>query len=163
MSVAGYTYSFLDVNATIIGPGGIVNLANGAGTSAEGITFSHTSDKNTAVTGAAGGVMHCLSSSLTGTIKVRLLKSSPANGQLSVMYNTQRLAGGILWGKNIITIGNSAIGDNIVGTYLAFTKHPDIVYATEGNTNEWLFDGSITPELGNGLLGLALAAAGSFF
>lgn len=156
-----YTYSFQDVSATIFGPGGNFGLANGAGTSSEGITFAHSEDKDTIVTGADGSIMHSLHAGMTGTITVHLLKASPVNGQLNSLYNYQRIGGSALWGKNLITISNSVMGDNIAGVYLAFAKHPDIAYATDGNTNAWVFNGYIVPELGQGLIGLINAAVAS--
>lgn len=157
LASGAYTYSFQDVNANITGPGGSFGLANGA-VAAEGITFAHTDPKDTIVTGADGSIMHSLHAGMTGTITVRLLKSSPVNGQLGAMYNFQRIGGSALWGKNVISINNSVMGDNIGGVFMAFSKHPDVVYATEGNTNEWEFGGYIVPELGQGLVGLINAA-----
>jgi hypothetical protein len=161
LASGAYTYSFQDVNATITGPGGNFGLANGAGVSAEGITFAHTDPKDTIVTGADGSIMHSLHAGMTGSITVRLLKASPVNGMLSSLYNYQRIGGSALWGKNVISINNSVQGDNIGGVYMAFAKHPDVVYATEGNMNEWEFTGYIVPELGQGLVGLINAAVAS--
>lgn len=158
LASGAYTYSFQDVSATITGPGGSFSLGNGAGTAAEGITFAHTEDKDTIMTGSDGSIQHSLHAGMTGTITVRLLKASPVNGLLNALYNYQRIGGSALWGKNVVTVGNSVMGDNIGGVYMAFAKHPDIVYATEGNTNEWVFNGYIVPELGQGLVGLINAA-----
>lgn len=161
LASGAYTYSFQDVVATIAGPGGIFGLANGAGTAAEGLTFAHSEDKDTIVTGSDGSIMHSLHAGMTGTITVNILKASPVNGMLSSLYNFQRIGGSALWGKNILSISNSVMGDNIVGSYMAFVKHPDIAYATEGNTNAWVFNGYIVPELGQGLIGLINAAVAS--
>lgn len=159
LAFGAYTYSFQDVAATITGPGGCFGLANGAGTAAEGITFEHTDPKNTILTGSDGSIMHSLHAGMTGTIRVSLLKASPVNGMMAAMYNFQRLGGGAVWGKNIITVGNSVMGDNIAGTYMAFMKHPNVVYATEGNTNEWELGGYVVPELGQGIAGLVAGLA----
>jgi len=151
------TYSFEDVSASITGPGGTFHLGNGAGVAAEGITFTHTEEKDTIVTGADGAIMHSLHAGMTGRITVRLLKTSPTNGMLSTLYNYQRTGGSAYWGQNTFLISNSTLGDQIGGTQMAFVKHPDIVYATEGNINEWEFSGYIVPELGQGIPGLTPA------
>lgn len=54
------TYSFMDVSATIVGPGGIVDLGYGAATAEEGISIAYTEDKNLMTVGADGKVMHTL-------------------------------------------------------------------------------------------------------
>ncbi len=51
-------YSFANVAAAIVGPGGSITLGNGAGPSEEGITISYTEDKNTMTIGADGSGMH---------------------------------------------------------------------------------------------------------
>lgn len=152
------TYSFTDTRCTLTGPGAVIPLGNGAGVAGEGITFSHTEEKDTVVTGADGTIMHSLHATMTGRIMVRLLKTSPANGLLSQLYNYQRTGGGAYWGQNVISITQGTLGDIIGGTQMAFTKHPDVVYATEGNMNDWEFSGYIVPELGVGIAGLTPAA-----
>lgn len=86
------TYSFLDVSANITGVGGSIDLGNGAATSDEGIVVAMGGDKNTMVTGADGEGMHSLHADKSGTITVNLLKTSPTNAKLSVMYNAQSLS-----------------------------------------------------------------------
>ena len=51
-------YSFLDVTASIAGPGGVVSLKgdDDNGVSAEGIVVDPTGDKNVMTVGADGGV-----------------------------------------------------------------------------------------------------------
>ena len=48
------TYSFLDVNAGIVGPGGAFSLGNGAGVSDEGITVAASEDIGAMTIGADG-------------------------------------------------------------------------------------------------------------
>lgn len=147
---AGYTYSFLDVTATLSGPGGSIVLGYGAGVASEGINITHIDEKDTMVTGADGDVMHSLHAGMSGRISVRLLKTSPTNRSLNALFNAQRSGAGANWGQNTLVVGNAASGDNIVGTKMAFVKHPDIVMATEGNVVDWEFIGIVVPELGAG-------------
>ena len=86
------TYSFLDVTASIAGPGGNFSLGNGSGNSEEGITVTMTEDKNTMTIGADGSAMHSLHAGKSGTVSVRLLKTSPVNKQLMTLYNYQTTA-----------------------------------------------------------------------
>lgn len=153
------SYSFQDVVATIAGPGGNFSLGQGAGIAAEGITVSHTEEKDTISTGADGSVMHSLHAGMTGRIVVRLQKTSPVNALLNQMYHFQRTSAAN-WGQNIFTVGNVVSGDNDVGTQMAFVKHPDLVYATEANMNEWEFSGYVVPELGAGIPGLTAPVVG---
>ncbi len=53
-------YSFLNVNATIAGPGGAFNLAAGAAAAEEGITIEAAEDKNVMTIGADGQGQHSL-------------------------------------------------------------------------------------------------------
>lgn len=144
------TYSFLNVQASLVGPGGNVNLGAGAGVSEEGITISMTEDKGDTKTGAGGELMQTLRASNLGRMSVRLLKTSPTNAVLSAMYNLQRTNAG-LWGQNVIRVADVQRGDVSIGTQMAFTKQPDIVYGKDGNMNEWTFVGSIDEiDLGTG-------------
>lgn len=152
-ALAGYTYSFQDVVATLNGVGGRISLGQGSGSAAEGITVSMTDEKTTTITGADGTVQHSLRASQTGRITVRLLKTSPVNAQLNQLYHVQR-GSAATWGQNQLTVGNVVSGDNLVGSAMAFVKHPDIVMATEGNTNDWEFSGIVIPTLGAGIAGV---------
>lgn len=144
------TYSFLDVQATLTGPSGSIQLGQGAENSEEGITIEQTNDRNVMVTGADGAVMHSLRASNAGTITVNLLKTSPTNAKLSDMYNAQTVSS-LLHGKNVITIRNVATGDTVVATQVAFKRDPNNSYATEGGTMQWQFDaGHINTKLGSG-------------
>ncbi|AHX12941.1 hypothetical protein CH75_06520 [Dyella jiangningensis] len=144
----GRAYSFLDVQATIVGPGGSFNLGNGAANAEEGITVEMVEDKNTMTIGADGTPMHSLHAGKAGTVTVRLLKTSPVNAQLQAMYDLQSVSSAV-WGQNVISINNKASGDNIGCRYVAFKKVPNNTYAKDGGTNEWVFDaGAIDSILG---------------
>ena len=133
------TYSFLDVTASITGPGGSFNLGFGAGAAEEGITITRPDDKNTMLIGADGTPMHSLHAGKPGMVSVRLLKTSPVNGQLSQMYALQT-SSSTLHGQNVITVRNNATGEVTTCQQAAFKKFPDISYAKDGNSNEWTFD-----------------------
>lgn len=144
------TYSFKDVKATITGPGGNFPLGDGAGNSDEGIKTAMTEDKASSVTGADGALMHSLHAGRLGTITVSLLKTSPTNALLNALYNAQSESAA-LSGQNVIVIVNPASGDVVTGTQMIFVKHPDLVYAKDGNNNEWEFRGLLTQVLGTGV------------
>lgn len=145
----GQTYSFLDVVGTITGPGGSFPLASGAAPAEEGITIEMLEDKDDMKVGADGAVMHSLRASRAARITVRLLKTSPVNSQLSIMYNLQAQSSG-LWGQNVIVISDIARGDQIASALLAFARQPTVVYAKDGNMNEWQFLGNVVQLLGTG-------------
>jgi hypothetical protein len=133
------TYSFLNVNAVIAGPGGVVNLASGAAAAEEGITIEMAEDKNVMTIGADGAGQHSLIASTACHVTVRLLKTSPANGKLDLMYNAQA-ASAALWGINVLTLTDTALGDLALLTSVAFKKQPTLTYAKEGGMMEWTFD-----------------------
>lgn len=64
------TYSFLDVNCGMIGPGLAVDLSTGAGLAQEGISFAWNADINTTTIGADGLGMQTLKADKSGTITV---------------------------------------------------------------------------------------------
>jgi hypothetical protein len=141
-------YSFLTIHAAITGPGGAFPLS-GVGNAEEGISIEPTGDKNVMTVGADGEVMHSLKADKSGTVTVRLLRTSPANAALKVMYVAQT-ASPMLHGKNTIVITNRASGDIITCRQCAFAKDISNGYAAEGGTIEWVFHaGKI-----DGLLGL---------
>lgn len=142
------TYSFLDVNATMAGPTGFVNLAAGAAVAEEGITIEPVEDKNVMTIGADGQGQHSLVASDAVLVTVRLLKTSPTNGLLMAMYNAQSVSSA-LWGQNVFAITNSASNDYTAVQAAAFKKKPTITYAKEGGFMEWTFDGI----KGNSILG----------
>ena len=141
--MASTAYSFLDVVATFAGPTGAFNLNSGA--EAGGITITMTGDKNTMTIGADGSVQHSLHADNSAQISVKLLKVSTTNSLLSAMYNAQRLSS-TTWGQNVINI-DSAIGDDIIATSVAFKRQPTVVYDKEGAMNEWLFDVGVVTEI----------------
>lgn len=133
-------YSFLNVNAAIVGPGGAVNLAAGAAVAEEGITIEPTEDKNIMTIGADGAGQHSLVASDACKVTIRLLKTSPVNALLMIMYNLQT-ATPSLWGQNVLTVTDSARGDITAVQSAAFNKKPTLTYAKEGGFNEWILDG----------------------
>lgn len=143
------SYSFLDVQAALVGPGASLQLGAGVGAAEEGISTTMDEDKNTTLKGADGQIAQSLHGGNVGLITVRLLKTSPVNRQLSIAYNTQK-ASSSLWGQNTITVSDVARGDLVVGTQMAFVKQPDITWSKEANTVEWTFRGIVYEQLGDG-------------
>jgi hypothetical protein len=133
------TYSFLNVNAAIAGPGGAANLAAGAAAAEEGITIEPVEDKNVMTIGADGQGQHSLIASDARTVTVRLLKTSPWNAILMAMYNIQSSSSS-LWGKNTIVVTDSGRNDLTTLQAVAFKKVPALNYAKEAGMNEWVFD-----------------------
>jgi Protein of unknown function (DUF3277). len=133
------TYSFLDVHAAIVGPGGAFSLGSDAGAADEGIDIEASEDINTKLVGAGGQVMHSLHADRSGKISVNLLKTSPVNGQLTALYNFQT-ASGANHGQNTLVITNVATGDVITAKQVAFAKYPKLTYAKDGGMNTWEFD-----------------------
>jgi hypothetical protein len=133
-------YSFLNVNASLAGPGGLLNLAAGAAVAEEGITIEPVEDKNVMTIGADGLGQHSLIASDACTLTVRLLKTSPLNAALMIMYDLQS-ASSALWGQNVFTIVDSGRNDYTVIQAAAFKKKPTITYAKEAGLMEWTFDG----------------------
>ncbi|HCI4354627.1 TPA: DUF3277 family protein [Raoultella planticola] len=135
----GNTYSFIDVSASLTGPTGSIDLGSGSANSEEGITVVMTEAKNTMTIGADGEGMHSLHGGKSGTITVTLLKTSPVNKKLSLMYNAQSQSSAT-WGNNIIVVRNKASGDISTARGCAFQKQPDHANAKVGNTVSWVFD-----------------------
>lgn len=133
------TYSFLNVNASMVGPGGAANLAAGAAAAEEGITIEPVEDKNVMTIGADGQGQHSLVASDARTVTVRLLKTSPVNAILMAMYNVQRVSSA-LWGQNVIVVTDSARNDLTTLQACAFKKVPALNYQKEGGLVEWVFD-----------------------
>lgn len=155
--MAGNTYSFLDVKATLVGPGGgPFTLGAGAGNSEEGITIAMAEDKNTLTVGADGMPMHSLHAAKHGTVTVHLLKTSPVNALLSNLYAVQTQSSA-LHGQNVIVVTNPVTGDSITCQACAFKKLPDQKNAKEAGTNDWAFDAGI---IDMSLAGLLLSVGG---
>ena len=64
------TYSFLDTQASIQGPGGAFSIGAGAGIAEEGITVEPNVDQDTMTIGADGTGMHSLIADQSGKITV---------------------------------------------------------------------------------------------
>lgn len=142
------TYSFLDVSASLSGVTGIVDLGYGSANADEGITVTMAEAKNTMTTGADGEVMHSLHAGKSGTISVVLLKTSPVNKKLSLMYNAQSLSSAA-WGNNVIVVRNKASGDLVTARSVAFQKKPDYANPKVAGNVTWVFDcGKIDELLG---------------
>jgi hypothetical protein len=139
MAAAPFTYSFLDVQAAIVGPGGSFALGVGAGVVKEGITIVPNEDIDIQTVGADGQGMHSLVANRSGKITIRLLKTSPVNQQLALLLAAQRLSAS-LHGLNTITLVNKSSGDVITAQQCAFARVPDLTYAAEGGFNEWVFN-----------------------
>jgi len=133
------TYSFLDVNATLVGPGGSVNLGASAAAAEEGITVEAMEDKNIMTIGAGGQGMHSLVANKASTVTIRLLRTSPTNNALQNMYNFQT-GSSSRHGRNVIVITDLQRGDVITASGAAFKREPTLTYAKEGGMLEWSFD-----------------------
>lgn len=144
------SYSFLDVQATMVGPTGNFQLGSGAGNAEEGISISMIDDKGSLTVGADGSAMHSLHAGKAGTVTVRLLKTSPTNALLAAAYAAQT-ASSALYGQNTILIRNPVSGDTISARQCGFRKLPDIGYAKVAGTQEWVFNaGQVDMLLGSG-------------
>lgn len=141
-------YSFLNVNASIAGPGGLLNIGAGAACAEEGITIEPTEDKNEMTIGADGKGQHSLIASDACLVSVHLLKTSPLNAALMIMYDLQSASSG-LWGLNVITVVDTGRNDYNVVQSAAFKKKPTISYPKVGPMMQWLFDGIVA----NSILG----------
>lgn len=136
------TYSFQDVQAAIVGPGGAFNIGNGAGVADEGITVVAASEMNTMTIGADGLGMHTLHADRSGKITLRVLKTSPVNALLMAMLQFQRVSAAN-HGQNTITITHTSLGDVTTAQQVAFSKVPDNAYAKNADIREWNFDAII--------------------
>jgi Protein of unknown function (DUF3277) len=150
------TYSFLNIAATIVGPGGSFPLGSGAGNAEEGISIEFTEDKDRLTIGADGSGMHSLNASNAGRILVRLLKTSPVNALLAQLYAFQK-ASALNWGQNVFVLTDLIRGDDYTCTDVAFAKFPRNDYGKEAGMLEWDFlSAQIDPVLGSGILTDAL-------
>lgn len=142
------TYSFKDVSASLAGPTGTANLGYGAATAEEGISVDMGGDKNTMHIGADGTPMHSLHADKSGTVTIRLLKTSPTNAILQDMYDAQQLSS-IFWGQNVIIVRENQSGDITTAQFCAFKKKPNLKYAKDADVLDWTFDaGTIDTVLG---------------
>lgn len=132
-------YSFMDVTASFIGPGVVIDLGSGSGTAEEGISVSMTGAKNNLTLGIDGEGMNTLLPGKSGTVTVNLQQTSPVNKKLSLAYNAQSQSA-TTWGNNVIVIRNNTSGDVVTARGVAFSKHPDQNFARQGGTLSWVFD-----------------------
>lgn len=137
-----WTYSFLDVQAAITGPGAAFSLGAGSGASEEGISVEPNGDINAMVHGADGTPMHSLLADKTGHVTCRFLKTSPVNALLAAALAFQRTSSAN-HGQNTLSIVNSVSGDVITCQAVAFAKVPTVEYGSEGKMLEWRFDAGI--------------------
>jgi hypothetical protein len=143
------TYSFLDIQCAIAGPGLVANLSAGVGQADEGITFAFNGNINTTTIGADGEGMNTLRSDRSGTVTVRLLKSSPTNQILSAALAFQRTSSAA-HGQNTITLFDRNKGDVVTAEGVAFNKVPDLNFGKEAQVIEWQFSAvKISPTLGS--------------
>ncbi|MCT4701525.1 DUF3277 family protein [Enterobacteriaceae bacterium H20N1] len=142
------TYSFMDVTASFAGPTGIIDLGAGSANAEEGIAVAMANAKNTMTIGIDGEVMQSMSPDKSGTITITLMKTSPANKKLMQAYNAQSLSSAT-WGRNTIVVRNTASGDSITASMVAFNKLPDNKNGKDGGSIAWAFDcGKIDQVLG---------------
>lgn len=141
-------YSFMDVVASLTGPGGVIDLGYGSGNSEEGIDIQMIEDKNTMTVGADGEYMHSLHAGNAATIILRYLKTSSVNNLLITMFNAQKMSSA-LWGKNVILVRQTASGDLHTCVGCAFKRRANTGYKKVGDFYEWAFDvGRVESELG---------------
>lgn len=149
--MANRVYSFLDIHASLVGPGVSISLGAGAGTADEGISVDPSEEIDHMMIGSDGTPMHSLGANKSGKVIVRLLKTSPSNAILSAAYAFQT-ASGLTHGQNTLTIANPVTGDVITCQQVAFAKAPSIRYGKEGGIQEWEFNaGIIDLSLGAGI------------
>lgn len=132
-------YSFLNTSANLVGPGVIANLGAGASVAEEGITITPTTDKNVMTIGADGKGQHSLVADDSGSVKIKLLKTSPQNAVLMAAYDAQSVSSA-LWGINTLVVRDSASGDLHTCQGGAFKKKPEVIQAKEAGFYEWELD-----------------------
>ena len=137
MASINKTYSFLDVNATLQGPGGTYSLSEN-GIANEGITIE-TNERVTTVYGADGEWMHSLHAARGGRVTIRALRTGLINAFLSQLFafDTSSSAN---TGQNLITVTDLLRGDDWTIFGAALVKLPTNTYATEGGIVEWQFN-----------------------
>jgi hypothetical protein len=143
------TYSFLNIQASLSGPGGSFSIGSSSGNSEEGISIDMLEDKDLMTVGADGTIMHSLRASDAARVTVRLLKTSPVNAQLSALYRFQKTSAEN-WGQNVLVITDVIRGDVIANAQVAFAKQANVTYAKDGGMMEWSFLGSVDELLGAG-------------
>lgn len=143
------TYSFGDFIASYIGPEGTFDLSS-EGIAAEGVTIAFAEDQGSVTMGANGDGMHNLHRARNGTVTFRTLKTARLNNIFSRIWQSST-ADSSGYGNGLITCRNAKTGDLFVCKQCGVRKFPDNVNATDGGTNEWVFNSiRITPSLGDG-------------
>lgn len=132
-------YSFVNVSASITGPGGSFQLGSGSANTDEGIQIEFNSDRDIMTIALDGTPIHSLNPDKSAKVTVTLSKVSPANAKLSAMFDGQSLSSS-LWANNTITIQDSASGDTTVCRSVAFTKKPTTSYGKEAGNMQWVFN-----------------------
>jgi hypothetical protein len=145
------TYAFQDITASLVGPGGSF-IISGPETAAaeEGITITWGEESNTQTIGADGSVMNSMHSARAGTCTFRLMKTSPNNQRIMSLFNYQHQSSAY-WGRNTITISDTARGDLYTLVGCAWVRVPTNTYAKVGNVLEYeMHVALISPNLGPG-------------
>lgn len=137
--MSGRTYSFLNFNCAVSGPGGAISIGSGSGTSDEGITFEPAEDINTMEVGPDGNGQHSLTGNKSGHITLHLLKTSPVNAQLMAMYNFQT-SSAANHGQNNISGVDTVSGDAYTCQQVAFKRRPTMKQGRNAGFNDWTFD-----------------------
>lgn len=132
------TYSFLDVNCVMVGPGLAIDMSQGAGLDSEGISVAYDAEISNKHIGADGSGFHSLKADKSGTITVRVLRSSPLNQKLSQALAFQRTSSAA-HGQNTITIVDRNKGDNVTAQNVAFQRAPNLNFGSEASMVEWTF------------------------
>lgn len=132
-------YSFLDVHATLTGPGGTVPIGKNAGVDEGGITIEAIEETDHMRIGADGSPAHSLRGTKAAKVTVRVLKTSPTNAQLQQLFSFQR-ASSLNWGQNTLVITNIATGDNYTCQFVAFIRQPSNTFAKDASTIDWEFN-----------------------
>lgn len=143
------TYSFLDVQASVVGPGLNAQIGSTSGAAKDGLSTEFDEDKVKITTGSDGSIMTSLIASMTGRVVIRLLKTSPINNVLNTAFNFQRVSSANT-GQINLRIVDKARGDVVTGRQMSFLRHPSNVWSEEGNVIEWTFVGIVNEVLGAG-------------
>lgn len=133
------TYSFKDINATLVGPGGFISLGDGSAAAEEGISLTPSGDKSGMMMGADGNGIHSLYADKSGMIVCRFLKNSPTNELLSALFAFQT-SNSASHGGNTLVVRDKNRGDVWTCTQVAFKKRPDVTYAKDADIIEWEFN-----------------------
>jgi len=75
-------------------------------------------------------------SSLAGVVKIRLVKTSRANGQLMDLFKSLRSSGD-RWGDITVSLEDRNRGDKVVASEVAFSGEPALTFGKTGGVQEW--------------------------